>query len=524
MMTARSLRPLALILVATVLGTFAGLLLCRILLLNTAHKQLRAYAARLVVHGDALGKETDDVLAAVNNSPHELCSEKDIAFMEGIAFQAHFLKDVGRVRDNAFICSANLDRIQSPVPVTAEPYAVTPTGRKIYMDQPQLIGNYRATGIVFRNAGIIIDESAFLDASEPPMRYTMFTANPQTHALVRIFGDSLSLSPADIFSQGAVLRDGFLYVSACSVSYGMCEVASLRIGSIRQEHLNLLIAFALFGAFVGWSLAQMWVLFYKRERTMEKKLRRAVRRKQLYLVYQPIVSLPSGRMVGVEALIRWTSTKGEQVPPDVFIPIAERAGFIGKITCFVIERALAELGDLLRKDPGFHVAINISVSDLTDPSASLQLENCLKRFQVPAASIVLELTERSTADHNVAIKAISRLRARGHRVHIDDFGTGYSSLSYLKDLKVDAIKLDRSFTTTVGTEAVTASIVPQILAMAATLNLAVVVEGIETEAQAAYFSSLDRPMLAQGWYFSRVLSAEDLIPRAMVPVPALGFA
>ena len=104
--------------------------------------------------------------------------------------------------------------------------------------------------------------------------------------------------------------------------------------------------------------------------------------------------------------------------------------------------------------------------------------------------------------------AILRLREKGHKVMIDDFGTGYSSLAYLQDLAVDAIKIDKAFTKAIGTEAVTAAILPQILAMAAALNLAVVVEGIETESQADYFAGVGERILAQGWFFGRPVPAE----------------
>jgi sensor c-di-GMP phosphodiesterase-like protein len=118
------------------------------------------------------------------------------------------------------------------------------------------------------------------------------------------------------------------------------------------------------------------------------------------------------------------------------------------------------------------------------------------------------LTESDTANSEIAIEAIRRLRENGHSVHIDDFGTGYSSLSYLHALSVDAIKIDRSFTQAIGTEAVTVSILPQILAMAEKLNLQIVVEGVETELQARFFCATTPLTLAQGWYFGRPMPAE----------------
>jgi sensor c-di-GMP phosphodiesterase-like protein len=126
------------------------------------------------------------------------------------------------------------------------------------------------------------------------------------------------------------------------------------------------------------------------------------------------------------------------------------------------------------------------------------------------SAIGLELTERSTADPVMATEALARLKQAGFLVYIDDFGTGYSSLAYLHRLAVNFIKIDRVFTQTIGTGSVTASVVPQILDLARTLNLQVVVEGIETEEQAAYFCNEFPGARAQGWLFGRAVAAENL--------------
>jgi len=131
------------------------------------------------------------------------------------------------------------------------------------------------------------------------------------------------------------------------------------------------------------------------------------------------------------------------------------------------------------------------------------LEQSLNRAGVAARSLAIEITETSTARYKIARETILSLRKMGHSVHIDDFGTGYSSLSYLHDLSVDAIKIDKSFTQAVGTDSVILAILPQILSMAAALNLDVIVEGVETAEQARYFAASPRAILAQGWRFGR---------------------
>ena len=170
-----------------------------------------------------------------------------------------------------------------------------------------------------------------------------------------------------------------------------------------------------------------------------------------------------------------------------------------------------EMGGFLRANPKFHINVNIAAADLADPQFVPMLEKLLRKHDIASKSINLELTERSTADHHLAISAIGKLRERGHEFYIDDFGTGYSSLSYLNELAVDAIKIDRAFTDAIGTGSLTAVIVPQILAMANSLHVKVVVEGVERAEQSAYFADLDQEILAQGWHFGEPLPAQQLL-------------
>jgi sensor c-di-GMP phosphodiesterase-like protein len=260
----------------------------------------------------------------------------------------------------------------------------------------------------------------------------------------------------------------------------------------------------LIGALFGFVCSHI----YGRSSRMEQQLRRAIRKDKLRMVYQPILELASKRIVGAEALVRWTDEDGIAVGPDIFVRAAEKNGFVGEITALVVRHVLRDFGATLREHPDFQLSINVAAADLTDPRFLPMLEGAVKRAGVAPSSLAIEITESSTAQHKVAIESILRLRRNGHSVHIDDFGTGYSSLSYLRDLSVNAIKIDKSFTQAIGTEAVTVSILPQILAMAKALNLEVIVEGIETSLQAEYFATYEQPILAQGWFYGRPVPAD----------------
>jgi sensor c-di-GMP phosphodiesterase-like protein len=176
----------------------------------------------------------------------------------------------------------------------------------------------------------------------------------------------------------------------------------------------------------------------------------------------------------------------------------------------VARQALRDFGDTLRARTDFRLSINASATDLADPRFLPMLDEAVKRACVLPKRLAIEITESSTANRAEAMETIRELRHRGHSIHIDDFGTGYSSLSYLLYLSVDTIKVDKAFTKAIGTGSVTVAILPQILAMAESLGLGVVAEGVETQQQADYFSGSGRQIDGQGWFFGHPVPAEEL--------------
>ena len=191
-------------------------------------------------------------------------------------------------------------------------------------------------------------------------------------------------------------------------------------------------------------------------------------------------------------------------------------GFVGKLTSLVFRRALSEFREVLTKIPEFRLDINVTAADLADPAFLPMLDAAVDQNKVSPSSVVIEVTESSTANHEVAMEAIRLLRRRGHSIYIDDFGTGYSSLSYLLYLQIDRIKIDKAFTRAIGTNAPTLAIVPQIMNMARSLNLGVVVEGVETEQQALYFTVNDQTVHGQGFLYSEPLPLEEFL-QVMAP-------
>jgi sensor c-di-GMP phosphodiesterase-like protein len=306
---------------------------------------------------------------------------------------------------------------------------------------------------------------------------------------------------------GKVQVGNTLYATRCTTDGDTCMTANISIPDALAVGRGLTLAYLAIGAASGVLIGLLFPLLYSRNKSVEQQLLRAIRADALTVAYQPIVDLATGRIVEAEALVRWTDEYKNVVGPDVFIKIAEERGFVGQITKLVLRHALRDFGATMRARSTFRVNVNIAASDLADSDFLPMVEHALADAEVAPRNLGIEITESYTARQQVARNTILRLRQKGHYVAIDDFGTGYSSLAYLHDLSVDAIKIDKAFTKAIGTDAVTVSILPQILTMAETLKLRVVVEGIETKAQADYFAASNQRIHAQGWLFGRPVPA-----------------
>ena len=472
--------------------------------------RLERYAHRLLSFAEAYNREIASTRLAVDASPYPFCSADDITRLRHLVFEAHIIKDIGRIRDGKLTCTSTLGLLPAPL---AQPSAsiVTPSGISIYLNRPLLaapglFGDITRSGLV----NFVAVHGAFDHLREAPMLYSTTLANHSTGLVLRTAGEPLALTSAEVLSEKTLFRNGVLYIARCSERYAPCAITSIRLSEAWRAEAHVLNGFLAIGAIAGLALGVTRMLRPHR-RSLVSQLRRALRRNLITLVYQPIVDVKTGEILGAEALARWIDEDGNYIRPDVFVAAAEELGFIGKLTRNVLGIIAAELGDFLRDHPSFRVNVNISAGDLADPKFVPMLEKLLRRHRIRPQSISLELTERSTADHALAIASIGRLRSLGHTFLIDDFGTGYSSLAYLNQLQVDGIKIDRAFTDAVGTDSLTAVIVPQILAIARTLDITVVVEGVERANQAAYFAELDQPILAQGWHFGEPVPIRELL-------------
>lgn len=244
----------------------------------------------------------------------------------------------------------------------------------------------------------------------------------------------------------------------------------------------------------------------------EARLRKALERREFIVHYQPKLSVASGQIIGAEALVRWNHPEKGLLYPSEFIAMAEEAGLIARLGMLVLDITCRDILSFRQVDKHFgRIAINLSGTQFSDPHLLDELRSVVDFWRVPVNSIEFEITE-SMVMHNQeqAIILMEGLKEAGFTLSIDDFGTGYSSLAYLKRFPVDSLKIDRSFIRDIPDDPNDTAIVQAIVAMAHTLGIHVVAEGVESAAQLSSLSSFGCDWY-QGYYFSRPVSDKEFI-------------
>ena len=263
-----------------------------------------------------------------------------------------------------------------------------------------------------------------------------------------------------------------------------------------------------------------WVVFdetldanVKRQRLLQPELKSALAENQLQMYYQPICSASNRRVCGFEALARWQRANGEWVSPVEFIPLAEDSGLILDIGLWALESAAIQLARFNAEDKhcDLYISINIDATSLTDECFYDGVVSAINTFKLRRGQLKIEITERGLIkDTEAILPRMHSLIKLGCEFMIDDFGTGYSSLSYLHRLPIHSLKIDRSFVMHLDKKETSEPVVKTIIALAESLGINVVAEGVETETQLQHLFELGSHQV-QGYYFSKPMSADEVV-------------
>ena len=439
------------------------------------------------------------------------CTEATRLRLRQVMMNYSSLEAVGYVAHDRIVCSAigpSGDGVDM-----GPPSYVSPEGTRVHL----------AANIGGDRAFVVLEAAGFAVAIYPETFIEVSTGTPDLS--LGVYGRSArSLwahrGPVDpawltrLHRAGqAVFFDGkHLVAIKASKRFDLAAYAAIPLTDLTSRLRSFLIILLPIGLILGAALAVM-ILFLARQRTSwPAVLRSALKRKEFVLHYQPIVELATGQMVGVEALLRWPANKEGGMRPALFIQAAEDCGLIQRFTEYVLAQVAIDGPRFFAEHPGASISINLSSMDLRTGEVLVWLRRVLGTPGIAPYNLAVEVTEHSFLDPTSASKVIGEIRDLGVRVAIDDFGTGFSSLSHLTRLRADYLKIDKVFIDAIGTDSVTSQVALHIIQMAKSLNLTVISEGVETQAQADFLRE-HGVLYAQGWLFSKAQPLDDLLQR-----------
>lgn len=274
---------------------------------------------------------------------------------------------------------------------------------------------------------------------------------------------------------------------------------------LRDGALSLLLS-ALLGTAVATAL---WQILFRR-RTLYGELRRALSKGEIVPWYQPIVEANTGQIAGVEVLARWEKPDGSVLSPASFIAEAEGSDLIITLTRHLMEQAARELPSLLVNQPCWHIGFNVTQAHIQETGFITECLSFTGAFPPDSISLTIELTEREPFGNSEALRnRLVRLHDAGIAIALDDFGTGYANMEYLSEIPVDVIKIDKVFVSRIGQGAAAEQLLLSLIEMAKALNMKIVAEGVETEAQADWLRERSVGWL-QGYFYSRPIRQSEL--------------
>jgi sensor c-di-GMP phosphodiesterase-like protein len=470
-----------------------------------------SYVRGILVRSDRISaelrKETR-VLGALGTNSTDRCSDANIRLMRDVVIRQVDFAVVGYQRDNRLLCSS-LGRHPDGIPIGPVTFTAQYTVRTdVRLDF--------SPDVLF--IAVEYDGWTFLIPKYQPIDIhvqdgvSLATFSTMTRDIRTSLGHirpewMLAAKPGHEIS---FVDDGYVVSVLLSPLYPTGAIAALPLAEARPSRA-VIEGLATGAAIVAGVSIAAWIVYLARQWRIVSPLtlNRAIRNDELSLVYQPVIELRTGRWVGAEVLLRW-KRGGKEVPTEVFIKAAENYGLIGKLTGKLFSLVEREAAKIFAADASFFLSLNLAGTDVQSMHVVTQLQRLIKECGAEPDRFKIEITERGLLDETVAKEVVDRIRAIGIRTMIDDFGVAFSNLDYLTMFNFDYLKIDRMFIRGLGASSVAGEVAFHIIALAQSLKLGVVAEGVEDKQQAALLRD-HGVEFAQGWLFSRPKSVSELV-------------
>jgi len=484
-----------------------------------ANQHAREYEIErtLALAHDIVGRSertADQVDVGINrlvaNQGSDPCSDSNRQLMWQIALSSSSLQAIGYLEGNRLVCSSLFGKGEQFD--LGPPAVVEPSGVKL-RDHVTLPFAGGTTFIVIErdHYAAVINKAIPIDVTTHEDNLVLATVSRTTGQVLTSRG---ALNPEWLQSintkkEDSFISDGYVVAVVQSPRYYIDAVAAVPTARLDERIRDTSFTLVPIGLAAGVILFLVLNYLLRLQTALPAVIRAAMKRNEFFVEYQPVVDLSTGQWTGAEALVRWRRSSGDLVRPDVFVPVAEDNGLMPRLTERVITLVRADAAGLFQRFPQFHLAINLSSSELHSQTTVDQIRRFAVDLGAGKNNLVVEVTERGFMGTDTA-DVLHALRSAGVQIAIDDFGTGYSSLAYLEEFEVDFLKIDKSFVETVGTDAATSHVIGHIIEMAKSLNLEMIAEGVETEEQAAYLRERG-VQYAQGWLFGKPMRFAELM-------------
>ncbi len=491
--------------------------------LNWAKKQYLAeqrrrvdsVASEVLRRMDLMADETFEMFRLMKAAkPTAPCSEQNIRLMRRIALQMGQLKAVGYVENDYMVCSSFGPHNAAGKGILLGPPSYrSPLGSEVrtsvrfddVTSKTFLTSTDRSTGYT-----ALIDAEQALLVNMPDVAMGVFFGSTKTPLVSQGDFNPNWIDVHDRATDVPSPSGGYLVALKRSSRYTFASFAAIKQSAVTEGLRHAAILMVPVGVVAGLVLVLAVIYVTRSQMSTKALIRVGLKRREFFLVYQPVVEVRGGKCVGAEALIRWRRRDGTLVRPDVFIPYAEESGLIHEITKEVLRLVAQDAASFLKAHPHLHIGINLSSKDLMKAETVHLIRELIRTMDVKPHNLIIEATERGLMQADVAQRVIDDIHALDVKIAIDDFGTGYSSLSCLENFDLDYLKIDKSFIDTIGGDTATSQVASHIIEMARSLNLEMIAEGVETEAQRCF---LERRgvQYAQGYLFAKPLPFAEFV-------------
>ncbi|MFJ4259638.1 EAL domain-containing protein [Pseudomonas monteilii] len=462
--------------------------------------RLNSYAKSLLIHAENVAESLTNVLTVLNENYVHDCSAENLNILKDTLFQHSYLRDVGIINNNKISCTAIWGKLKQEYTILEQGHQ-TRNNITLWHNIPSYLYPSNKMDISAKDGLFVVTSRDAFSAFEASTSISANITSSDRSIVMRKFGDQTIFQPEP------------MPFEVCSKRFDLCVNATIRNSIFTSDKLSIIATLTIAGAGLGLLLWYSLIHYLRNKNTMAARLTNAIEKDRISLMYQPIVDANSSNICGFEALARWNDRLEGKVSPEIFVRLAEEFNLSTALSKSITTRAITECAAILHSHPQLYLSLNLSTSDLISDDMLTHLVDACSANGICSSQIAIELLETSTTNLESLQNRIQDYRNSGYMIFIDDFGTGYSSLAYLSHLDIDKIKIDKTFTQSVGSAASADIILTQINEIARSIGAKVIYEGIETEEQRQAILSLNGQAFAQGWLFSKAIPIDQLLTK-----------